>query len=69
MSIDEEDNSNSSILYSGIDRKERIRCIAHGYPTPKMTLLHNGAEVHSSKYIIQNKKETEKQVIDFTLLD
>ena len=69
MRLEKSENMNDSVLYSTLERKETIKCVASGYPAPKMTLLFNGIALSDTSYAVEQDATTKRQyVLSYTFV-
>ena len=63
MRIAESDNVNRSVMYSGVNRKEKFNCIVNAYPSASISLLYNNNLIPRENYAVDESKENENEVL------
>ena len=61
----EQENINSSVMYTTNGRKEIITCRVSAYPEPRVTLMYNDQQIQADKFTLEENKNVPRQVCLF----
>ncbi len=68
VSISEQVNINSSVMYSALDRKEQIKCTIKSYPVPKISFTFDDQVLPSESYSIEENVDSQEYVLRYDLI-